>query len=127
MEKFFFIAAGGAIGSILRYLVSVWSLNWTQGSFPIGTLVVNVTGCALIGLATAIFAGPHWVREGVRFGLLIGLLGAFTTFSTFSLETIAMIGAGQVRQAVFYVLASNGCGLIAVWLAYHATRRMLEL
>ncbi|MCH7871665.1 MAG: fluoride efflux transporter CrcB [Planctomycetes bacterium] len=118
MFKVVMIAAGGAVGAMLRYAVSGWAQKLTAGSFPMGTFVVNLIGCFLIGLAGALFAGPHLVREEYRVALLVGLLGAFTTFSTFGWETFALANAGQMGLAAVNVLVSNGVGLVAVWIGY---------
>lgn len=112
------IAAGGASGALLRYAISGWVQTMTNGSFPAGTLLVNVLGSALFGLAAAFFAGPNLVREEYRVALLVGVLGAFTTFSTFGWETLVLVRAGQLGYAATNILLSNGIGLGAVWLGY---------
>ena len=118
MYKIALIAAGGAVGAVLRYGLSGWTQKLANGPFPTGTLAVNVVGCGLIGLAAAYFAGPQLIREEYRVALLIGILGAFTTFSTFGLETINLAGDGRLGLAALNVLASNGVGLAAVWIGY---------
>ncbi len=118
MLKVVMIAAGGAIGATLRYSVSGWGQKLVNGSFPMGTLLVNVIGCFLIGFVGALFAGPHLIREEYRVGLLVGVLGAFTTFSTFGWETFALANANQMRLAGANIVLSNGVGLLAVWFGY---------
>ena len=118
MYKIALIAAGGAVGAVLRYGLSGWTQKLTNGSFPAGTLAVNVVGCGLIGLAAAYFAGPQLIREEYRVALLVGVLGAFTTFSTFGFKTVALAGDGRLGLAALNVLASNGVGLAAVWMGY---------
>ncbi len=118
MLKLVLIAAGGAVGALLRYAVSGSAQKLTSGTFPVGTLCVNVTGCILIGFFGALFAGPHLVREEYRVALLIGLLGAFTTFSTFGWETFSLANAGQFWLAGLNIALSNGAGLVAVVLGY---------
>ena len=117
------IAAGGASGALLRYAISGWVQTMTNGSFPAGTLLVNVLGSALFGLAAAFFAGPNLVREEYRVALLVGVLGAFTTFSTFGWETLVLVRAGQLGYAATNILLSNGIGLGAVWLGYRLGQR----
>ena len=112
------IAAGGAVGATLRYLISGCAQRQTDGLFPVGTLFVNVVGCLIIGLLGALFAGPHLIREEYRVAVLVGVLGAFTTFSTFGWETFSLLNAGQIRLAVVNVVLSNGVGLAAVWIGY---------
>lgn len=123
MFKLVMIAAGGAVGATLRYSVTGWGQKLGAGSFPIGTLIVNVIGCFLIGFAGAVFAGPHLIREEYRVGMLIGVLGAFTTFSTFGWETFALFNANQVRFAVANIVLNNGGSIAAVWLGYRIGTR----
>ena len=124
MTKIVCIAVGGAVGALLRYGVAGWSQRLTSGLFPVGTLTVNLIGCLLIGILGALFAGPQVVREEYRFALLVGLLGAFTTFSTFGFETFTLINDGQFGRAGLNVLLSNGLGLAAVWFGYRVTERL---
>jgi CrcB protein len=124
MTKLICIAAGGAVGALLRYGLSGWAQRLTPGLFPVGTLTVNVIGCVLIGVLAALFAGPQFVREEYRWVLMVGLLGAFTTFSTYGLETMTLVNDGQFARAGLNVLLSNGLGLTAVWVAYRLTERM---
>jgi CrcB protein len=121
--KLLLIAVGGAAGAVLRYAVAGWAQRLTDGSFPLGTLAVNVSGCFAIGLAGAFFAGPQLVREEYRAALLVGLLGAFTTFSTYGWESFSLINAGQFRQAALNVVVSNIAGLAAVWLGYRLSEQ----
>ncbi len=110
------IAAGGAVGVVLRYLLASGLQRLAVGSYPVGTLAVNVAGCLGIGLLVAWLEGPLQVRDEMRLALLVGLLGGFTTFSTFGLEALALIDEGELLRGASYVLLSNGLGLGAVWL-----------
>src|SRR5881394_2141352 len=103
MNKLLLIALGGAFGSVMRYVVAGWMQRLMENPFPIGTLTVNVAGCLCIGILGAIFAGPHNVREEYRIALMIGVLGGFTTFSTFGLETFEFINDGQWNKAILNV------------------------
>lgn len=123
MTKLLLIAAGGAAGAVLRYLVAGWGQSLTAGSFPLGTLLVNVAGCFLIGLLGAMFAGPIVVREEYRLAVLIGLLGGFTTYSTFGWETFSLLNDGQRWAAIVNVVLSTGLGLAAVWIGYRLAER----
>ena len=89
------VAIGGAIGSVLRYLIQTHSLQWFGTSFPYGTLLVNVAGSLLIGFLSFILLERITVSEEVRFAILVGVLGGFTTFSTFSFETLNLIQQGN--------------------------------
>ncbi len=101
MLKWIFIAVGGALGSVLRYAMQGWVGQQIAGrSFPIGTIVVNITGCLIIGLLAGFFDGPQLVREEYRVGLLVGVLGGYTTFSSFGLETFRLANDGEFRLAL---------------------------
>ncbi len=78
--------------------------------------MVNVLGCAAVGFLAALFSGQLAIREEYRLAILVGLLGGFTTFSAFSLETVKLAGSGQFGLAVLNVVASNALGLTAAWL-----------
>jgi CrcB protein len=118
MMKFVLIAVGGGVGAVLRYLVAGWGQRLTEGSFPLGTLIVNVIGCLAIGFVATLMTGPAIVREEYRFAILVGLLGGFTTFSTFGYETFALLAERGWLQAGGNVVASNVLGLSAVWIGH---------
>lgn len=120
MTKLLLIACGGGIGAVARYVMSGWGQRLTAGTFPLGTLSVNLVGCLLIGFVGAVFAGPLIVREEYRAAVLIGFLGGFTTFSTFGFETFALLSDREYWQAGANVVVSNLVGLFAVWLGYRA-------
>ncbi|MCK6483104.1 MAG: fluoride efflux transporter CrcB [Phycisphaerae bacterium] len=122
MLKYALIVAGGGMGSLLRYLVQGWGQNLVKGAFPLGTLLVNVAGCFAIGFLNTAFIGPLNIRMEYRQGLLIGLLGGFTTFSAFGWETFSLANDRQLWRAFANVMLSLGLGLIAVW----AGSRMAE-
>jgi fluoride exporter len=117
MTKNLLIAGGGAFGSVLRYALQAW-LQPLVNVFPLGTLVVNVLGCLVLGFLAAAFTGPILIREEYRVGLTVGVLGGFTTFSTFGLETFNLTNDGQFRLAIANVLLSVGLGFTAVWAGY---------
>lgn len=118
MRILLLIAAGGALGAVLRYLVSGWGQRLTTGTFPAGTLVVNLIGCLVVGYLGALFAGPWLVRQELRIALLIGLLGGFTTFSSYAFESFALLAEGRTGPAFLNLLVSNIGGLLAVWAGY---------
>ena len=125
MVKFLLIAAGGSVGALLRYAVSNWGQGLSHGQFPTGTLIVNALGCLAIGVVGALFAGQVIVRDEYRMILIVGVLGAFTTYSTFGWETVALIRDGRVGIAGAYVLATNFFALVGVWIGYRVTERLL--
>jgi CrcB protein len=124
MLKLVLLAGGGAVGALLRYGVSGAVQRLGPAGFPSGTLVVNLLGCFVLGLLAAALSGPILLREDLRVGLLVGLLGAFTTFSTFGYETVQLAGAGRLGPAVANVLLSNVLGLTAVWMGLRLARRI---
>lgn len=95
------VGAGGAVGAVLRYWIGVLGMH-VSPFFPAGTLLVNVVGGFVIGYA----AGSPWATLAVRLGLMSGVLGGFTTFSTFSLEVVGMLEHGRYVTAAVYVAAS---------------------
>ena len=124
MLKWTLIAAGGALGSLLRYALQGWVQRLSEGTFPIGTLAVNLLGCLAIGFLSALFAGPTLIREEYRIGLTVGILGGFTTFSTFGLETFSLAADNQWRYAAANVALSCAGGFVGVWLGYRLGERL---
>jgi fluoride exporter len=106
---------GGGLGSLARYTVSLGVTQRWGVAFPMGTLVVNISGSFLIGLLMALLSErlvhPYW-----RFFLVAGVLGGYTTFSTFEYETLQAARAGQRWVALWNVVGSVGAGYLAVWL-----------
>jgi len=127
MLKLGLIAVGGALGALLRYGLSGVVQERSDSLFPVGTLAVNVTGCFAIGLLAALFAGPYLIREEVRAFAFVGVLGAFTTFSTYGLETVGLATEGALWQAGANVAASNVLGVLGVWLGYRLMRAWVGL
>ena len=108
-----YVALGGALGALARYGISGWVYDRMGENFPWGTLVVNVVGCLALGLVIR-WLQVSAVSPEVRPFLTIGLLGAFTTFSTFSFETVALLQEGQWLRAGLYMGGSVVLGLIAM-------------
>ena len=117
------IALGGAAGSLLRYLIGGAVQRESASGFPVGTLVVNVSGCFIIGVLVRQFMNMQLSPE-LRALLIVGFCGGFTTFSTFSAETLGLIEGGEYARAMSYVILSLGLCLTAT-LAGMTTMRLI--
>lgn len=118
------IAVGGAIGALLRFAMSNGVYKVLGRDFPYGTLAVNVLGSLLIGVLFILLIEKLAVSAEWRMGLLVGLIGAFTTFSTFSLETFALLEDGAFIKAGLNVLLSVVLCLAATWLGISLGRQL---
>lgn len=119
------IALGGALGAVGRYALAGWVHAWLGSSFPWGTLVVNVAGSTLLGLVLGTLDQVP-VSVAARAFVTIGVLGAFTTFSTFSYESVALLRDGEWRLAVPYIGASLGAAFIGLALGLVVSEAILE-
>lgn len=124
MNQVLAIAAGGAVGAVLRFWMSTGVYAIAGRDFPYGTLAVNVLGSLLMGLLTVLLIerlslGPEW-----RAAILIGVLGGFTTFSTFSIETLNLIESGELLRAVANMLLSVILCVGAAWIGVMAGRQL---
>lgn len=124
MAQLLAIAAGGSVGAVMRFLVSTGVYSWLGRGFPYGTLVVNVVGSLLMGLLYELFLQRLSVSPEVRAVLLVGFLGAFTTFSTFSIETINLIEQGYLMKAIVNILASVILCVLAAWAGLQIARQL---
>lgn len=116
------VAIGGAVGSVLRYLIQTQSVHWFGTDFPYGTLLVNVVGSLLIGFLSFLLLERITVSEEVRLAILVGVLGGFTTFSTFSLETFNFIQQGDYFVAIGNVFLNVALCLAACFLGISLAR-----
>jgi CrcB protein len=108
--QFLAVAVGGAIGSALRYGVSLWAARAIGAGFPLGTLIVNVTGCLIAGILFGLVEERAGFSPLVRILLLTGFVGGFTTFSTFALETVTLMQDGTWALALASFMANNLAG-----------------
>ncbi|MCD1632183.1 fluoride efflux transporter CrcB [Martelella mediterranea] len=115
MQHALIVAAGGALGSVGRHFVGVLATRMGAITFPWGTLAVNIIGSLLIGLLVEAVARVLNESAEARMFIVIGFLGGFTTFSSFSLDAMNMIERGDVLPAIAYVIGSVAIGLGAVW------------
>lgn len=125
MNQLIAVALGGSLGSVLRFLVSTGVYQWLGRGFPYGTLAVNAIGSFLIGLlAEALILQRITFAMEYRAAILVGILGGFTTFSSFSLETIYLMEQGNFTKASLNILISISAGLLAVWLGLLSGRSL---
>lgn len=124
MKSILLVALGGAIGSITRFKLSGWVLhhaaNWR---FPIGTFVVNVIGCFIAGLLAGMAVKQDVFSPEARVFLFTGMLGGFTTFSAFGLETLLLFKRGEAGVAIANAVVSVAVGLIVAWVGYGLSAR----
>ncbi|WP_136668218.1 fluoride efflux transporter CrcB [Flavobacterium sp. H122] len=106
MKTIFYIALGGGLGSVLRYLTSLFFTKFQLGNFPLGTFVANVVGCFLIGVFFGYFEKQTGSSQDLKFFLITGICGGYTTFSAFSNENIQLIQNNQIGTAFLYTALS---------------------
>ena len=126
MNGYLWVAIGGAIGSVARYWATGAVAAAVGAAFPWGTLVVNIVGSFIIGaMAAAVGPETRWsVPDDVRIFVMVGICGGFTTFSSFSLQTLGLIQEGEWGRAVANTVLSFVLCMIAVWAGYAAASRL---
>lgn len=120
------IAAGGAIGAVARHFVAAQVGHWLGHGFPWGILTANVLGSFILGALVEIFALAWSPSQELRALIVVGMLGAFTTFSTFSMDTVLLYQRGQTLQAALYVGASVTLAVLAFFFAMQLMRAVLS-
>ncbi|MDA0378506.1 MAG: fluoride efflux transporter CrcB [Bacteroidetes bacterium] len=124
MPRLAYILLGGAVGAGLRYVVSMQTLRWVGAHFPWGTLTVNVLGSLVAGFLWGMMGGSLSTEGKTHALFFIGLLGAFTTFSTYALDSLRMLQEDRVAEALANV-AANNVGALAAVLGGFALARLL--
>lgn len=122
-----YVAAGSAAGGALRFVLGGIIQRWTGGTFPSGTLLINITGSFLLGFLIRYALASQAITPEVRALLTTGFCGGYTTFSTFSYETAGMIENGDYHRAVLYVVLSLVVSLIGTFLGFALAREVLRL
>lgn len=122
MQRLIFIGLAGGAGTLVRYWLSEWTARRFGEAFPTGTLIVNLVGCFLAGLLFYLMFDRFLVNPTVRAVVLIGLLGGFTTFSSYGLQTFTLLRDGEMGLALLNIAISNVAGLLLVWMGYSLAR-----
>jgi CrcB protein len=118
------VGVGGAIGAMARYLLSGAVHRWIPGFFPYGTFVVNIVGCLVFGVIVGLAESRFVVGPGTRAFLLVGVIGGFTTFSSFTFETFELVRGGQILAAGVNVIGQVAIGFLALWAGFGAGRAL---
>lgn len=119
--KLLAVAIGGSLGAVGRYLIYLLVDKAYNGMFPWATLLVNLAGAFLIGFLWGMF-DKFYISPAMRTFLFIGILGSFTTFSTFAFDILSMTKDGEIKQMVFYLLASNILGIGFAFAGFYSCR-----
>ena len=125
LKTILFIAVGGALGAVMRYLSQVTVYELVGRSFPYGTLFVNVTGSFLMGLLSIFLVEKLSLGTEWHMAILIGVLGSFTTFSTFSLETLVLFEQGDMFKALVNIMLSVVLCIGAVWSGAYFAKQII--
>ena len=124
MDKYLVVLAGAGLGGVMRYAAGTWIMARYGGRFPLGTFVINVTGSFLIGVLMTLLTERWQPHPNWRLFLVVGILGGYTTFSSFEYESWQALRDGARLMCMLYVTASVALGYLGVWLgAALAARR----
>ena len=123
---YFAIALGGALGAVCRFWVSSSTYAWLGTEFPYGTLLVNVSGSLVMGFLALVFAERFVMNELLRYALLVGFLGAYTTFSAFALDSLHALEQGMILKVLSYALTSVLGSILGVWMGHQFARFLLN-
>lgn len=122
-----YVALGSAVGGVARFALSVLVQQRVGPSFPVGTLVVNISGSFVLGLVLRYALGTQAITPEARALLTTGFCGGYTTFSTFTYDTMLLLEDGQTSRAGLYVLLSVGLSLAGAWLGILGARALLAM
>lgn len=121
MKTILYVVIGGALGAVLRLFVNMLLKPEHGSDFPVHTFLINTVGCLAIGFAFAIVV-KNSNTHALQYFIITGLLGGFTTFSSYTMEAVYLIDKGEQFKAIAYILLSNVCGIAAAWLGYNFSR-----
>ena len=127
MERFLLICLGGAIGTALRYLTSIFAARWFGAEFPYGTLIVNLSGAFVIGLVQQVGTESLLIPDNVRLFITTGMMGGMTTYSTFSYETVRLMEVNAWHQAWINIFVTTTICLSLCFLGMGVGRLLLSL
>jgi CrcB protein len=113
LRSLILVALGGGVGSAFRYLTTWAAAKYLHGVFPLATLAVNLVGCFIIGLLLGAFEHQQWSHPDLKFLLVTGFCGGYTTFSAFAAENLSLLQSGNTGTAFLYIAASVTVGLAA--------------
>lgn len=122
IKAILFVGAGGFVGSVFRYLIQLFISKHFVSSFPWPTFMVNILGCLLIGMLYALANREQWMTPELRLLLMTGFCGGFTTFSTFSFDSVKLLQQGYVSHSLLYILASVVLGILFAYLGVRLIR-----
>ncbi|MEX2591233.1 MAG: fluoride efflux transporter CrcB [Anditalea sp.] len=116
------VGLGGGLGSIFRYLTAVFVNKHFSFIYPLATFMVNFIGCFLIGLLLGLFERQYWTTPDLKFLLVVGFCGGYTTFSTFAFENLSLFQSNHTLVAFAYIALSVLTGLFATWLGLYVVK-----
>lgn len=122
LKALILVSTGGAIGSSLRYLTTLYAQKWFSATYPWGTLIANILGCLLIGALMGYFSKLSVNHQAYKLFLITGICGGYTTFSAFTLENFKLLQQGNYSTAVIYISLSVIGGLLAVLFGFAITK-----
>jgi len=116
LDRYALVLVGAGLGGLMRFLLGTWIMTKYGGRFPLGTFLINITGSFLIGLLMTMFTERSHLHPNWRLFLVVGVLGGYTTFSSFEYETFQAVRDGARPLGLLYVTGSVLIGYLAVWL-----------
>jgi len=124
IQKIIAVAFGGSIGSVLRFLIFTYYDKTSSGNFPWATLIVNLAGSFIIGFLWGFF-DKVFITTGIRLFIFVGLLGSFTTFSTFAFDVFSLGKDGDIKNILIYILATNIIGIALAFGGYYLSKQSI--